>query len=292
MNPQVNFMFGDCKYKKASDASWKKAYIGLRISKNFEFKTGQRSFLDLLLQEKCAVRIKANSYLNIKEIDPDVIKMQMKSGVLFGKIHKLLKGQELSVKSPTALAAVRGTEFCTEIENGKTTGFCVDGKVEISAQNKKTMIAKYLKTSVSQNKAPQPSVKMTQKEIKIIEKEIASIRLEKLLLMTNNLLFKPGKFEVHNNMKPELDKIMKTFKEVKGVIQVVGHTDNTGGAALNKKLSQKRAEAIMQYFITKGMTAHRVQALGMGQSRPAFRNDTAQGRAQNRRVEFVVIKKD
>lgn len=67
---------------------------------------------------------------------------------------------------------------------------------------------------------------------------------------------------------------------------VTGHTDSTGSAALNQKLSQARAEAVKAYLVSQGVAASRIDTAGKGASEPIADNRTAQGRAQNRRVEI------
>ena len=74
-------------------------------------------------------------------------------------------------------------------------------------------------------------------------------------------------------------------------VQIVGHTDSVGSPNYNRKLSQKRAAAVSQYLVSKGVSAGNLQATGMGPSKPIASNDTEEGRAQNRRVEFVVLNK-
>ena len=69
-------------------------------------------------------------------------------------------------------------------------------------------------------------------------------------------------------------------------VEVVGHTDNTGGLALNRRLSQARAEAVRQYLASRGVAEDRLRARGMGPDQPVASNRTAEGRAQNRRVEL------
>ncbi len=69
-------------------------------------------------------------------------------------------------------------------------------------------------------------------------------------------------------------------------VQVTGHTDNTGSRALNRRLSLARAEAVRQYLISKGVPEDRLTARGMGPDQPVASNRTAEGRAQNRRVEL------
>jgi outer membrane protein OmpA-like peptidoglycan-associated protein len=70
-----------------------------------------------------------------------------------------------------------------------------------------------------------------------------------------------------------------------------GHTDSVGDAAANKKLSQDRADSVKSIMEAGGIDAARVSATGYGQEKPRASNDTEEGRAQNRRLELVVVKK-
>ena len=73
-------------------------------------------------------------------------------------------------------------------------------------------------------------------------------------------------------------------------VQVGGHTDNTGSAAVNRRLSAARANAVRDYLISKGVAADRLTAVGFGPRKPVASNRTAEGRAQNRRVELTRLK--
>jgi outer membrane protein OmpA-like peptidoglycan-associated protein len=70
-------------------------------------------------------------------------------------------------------------------------------------------------------------------------------------------------------------------------VDIEGHTDNTGSAKVNKALSQKRANAIMKYFTSKGIAADRMTSIGYGSEKPVADNKTAKGRQDNRRVEML-----
>jgi Outer membrane protein and related peptidoglycan-associated (lipo)proteins len=70
-------------------------------------------------------------------------------------------------------------------------------------------------------------------------------------------------------------------------ITIAGHTDSTGTAAYNKNLSQRRAESVMEYLISEGIDPAHLTAVGYGEEQPIASNDTAEGRAQNRRVELL-----
>ena len=71
-------------------------------------------------------------------------------------------------------------------------------------------------------------------------------------------------------------------------VEIQGHTDSIGSVNYNLNLSQRRAEAVKAYLISKGVSASNLTAKGYGKSKPIASNDTAEGRAQNRRVEFEV----
>ena len=69
--------------------------------------------------------------------------------------------------------------------------------------------------------------------------------------------------------------------------EVQGHTDNTGNAASNQTLSEQRAKAIVSKMVEMGIASNRLTAVGKGQSAPIADNSSDEGRAKNRRVEFV-----
>jgi len=73
------------------------------------------------------------------------------------------------------------------------------------------------------------------------------------------------------------------------VVRVEGHTDSRGDDDANRGLSQRRAEAVVDYLVRQGIAASRFQALGLGETRPIQPNSTEKGRAANRRVEFVIV---
>lgn len=99
--------------------------------------------------------------------------------------------------------------------------------------------------------------------------------------------FKTGGTELTDNAKNVLDGVaeeLKKFPEIKAEVQ--GHTDSTGNEAFNLSLSQKRAQAVMDYLVSQGVPAAQLTAKGYGQSAPIADNKTADGRQKNRRVEM------
>jgi outer membrane protein OmpA-like peptidoglycan-associated protein len=71
-------------------------------------------------------------------------------------------------------------------------------------------------------------------------------------------------------------------------VQIVGYTDSTGGDAVNQPLSQSRAQSVESYLVSRGVQPQRISTQGMGAQNPVASNETAEGRAQNRRVEIFV----
>jgi len=89
-----------------------------------------------------------------------------------------------------------------------------------------------------------------------------------------------------------LDEVAKVLTDNPQIdlLQVEGHTDSTGTPALNRKLSQQRAESVMRYLASKGVGGGRMKAQGFGPDRPIADNSTDDGKEKNRRVEFVILK--
>jgi OOP family OmpA-OmpF porin len=113
--------------------------------------------------------------------------------------------------------------------------------------------------------------------------------MEKLTLQNVNFATDSAELtmEARGILTP-IANVLKGRPDVKG-LNVVGHTDNTGSDAYNKKLSQARAEAVAGFFKAVGVKAA-MSASGMGESEPVADNGTEQGRYQNRRVELSVQK--
>ncbi len=113
----------------------------------------------------------------------------------------------------------------------------------------------------------------------IIEKGRTTLRV---LFDTNKDIIKKNSFKDVDN----LVGVMKQYPDLNVVIE--GHTDNVGSAAYNKKLSQKRADAVKKYMVKKGIDANRITAEGFGLEKPVADNATKAGKAKNRRVEAAV----
>lgn len=101
--------------------------------------------------------------------------------------------------------------------------------------------------------------------------------------------FETGKATIKSKSYPLLNQIANIFIENKDyIVEVQGHTDNTGNYEFNKELSDKRANAVRDYLIKQGVDFQRLTAVGYGPDAPIADNKTKAGRAKNRRVEFKI----
>lgn len=129
-------------------------------------------------------------------------------------------------------------------------------------------------------------------EYKEIEKDLYLVPIEVgQVVRLNNIFFDFNKAELKKDSYEELDRLADFLQKNKKIeIEISGHTDNVGAEDYNQKLSQQRVESVVAYLITKGIDKSRLQAKGYGKSKPVASNDTEEGRATNRRVEFVILK--
>lgn len=109
-------------------------------------------------------------------------------------------------------------------------------------------------------------------------------------IVVENILFNTGKATLRTESYTELNKLARLLNENPSVrIEVSGHTDNVGSAAVNNRLSGARAQSVKSYLEMQGVAADRMESAGYGFDRPIAPNDTEEGRAANRRVEIEVI---
>ena len=109
------------------------------------------------------------------------------------------------------------------------------------------------------------------------------------LNMPGNITFKTNSAEVDPSFYQVLNSVDLVVKKYnKTVVEVAGHTDNTGSAEYNQQLSERRANAVAQYLESQGLANNRVVTIGAGETRPVADNGTPEGRQANRRVELTL----
>ena len=111
-------------------------------------------------------------------------------------------------------------------------------------------------------------------------------------MILKNIFFEFGKSTLKSESYIQLDNVVLLMKSTPGLrIEISGHTDNVGSAKANQKLSEDRSRAVVDYLVSRGVELARLEYIGYGFSQPVASNSTADGRSQNRRVEFKIVGK-
>lgn len=109
------------------------------------------------------------------------------------------------------------------------------------------------------------------------------------LLGVGRISFVSGSAEIDKDSRGLLDRLVEiALRCPSASLEIVGHTDSDGNENANMALSERRAQAVVEFLQKAGLPAERLRALGFGQTLPVASNDTPEGKAQNRRIEFVV----
>ena len=110
------------------------------------------------------------------------------------------------------------------------------------------------------------------------------------VVMPNGILFATDSASVQGSIQNDLYTVADNLNRYPNTrVEVVGHTDNTGSAAYNQDLSERRAAAVASILRSAGVSGGRIASYGRGESAPVASNLTADGQAQNRRVEILII---
>jgi outer membrane protein OmpA-like peptidoglycan-associated protein len=127
-----------------------------------------------------------------------------------------------------------------------------------------------------------------------IKKTVPDAKVERVgegivVEFSSNVLFGYDKSNLSDDAKINLDKLVLVLNNYADTdIECQGHTDSKGTLNYNQNLSEKRASAVSNYLYTRGINSSRVNIKGFGETVPKYDNETADGRAQNRRVEFLI----
>lgn len=105
----------------------------------------------------------------------------------------------------------------------------------------------------------------------------------------SDISFDTGRADIKSNFRPILDRFASTLQENPNTtVNIIGHTDSTGGSAINQPLSVDRASRTRDYLAARGVNPARIRIEGRGEREPVASNDDPNGRARNRRVEIYV----
>lgn len=144
---------------------------------------------------------------------------------------------------------------------------------------------------IPQNTEPEQTLKSLPSSV-----PLPDIKLEELeageSIVVPNIYFEFNKAYLRRESIKTLNNIVDQLKKNPRIkLEIQGHTDNIGTKEYNQKLSEKRADAVMEYLIKNGISPERLRSKGFGETKPIATNNTEEGRSKNRRTEFLMIGK-
>tara|TARA_R110002020_G_scaffold327121_4_gene542842 strand:+ start:20337 stop:21014 length:678 start_codon:yes stop_codon:yes gene_type:complete len=111
-----------------------------------------------------------------------------------------------------------------------------------------------------------------------------------IVTLPQDILFATGSSAVRPDLQRDLAAVAGNLQAYPdSTVQIIGHTDSDGEASFNQQLSESRANAVASVLLNNGISSRRIQSYGRGESQPIASNLNAQGKAQNRRVEIVIL---
>lgn len=201
--------------------------------------------------------------------------------ILAGSVYDSKTNNLLSAKLDVTLKSDRRTNFKLQADGGKY-------------QQEIQKLGWYVFTaSASGYLNSTDSVEAVSEDITPVIKDLFLQPIEVgLTVRLKNIYFDFDKITLKKESFTELNKVVDFLKRNEHVeIEISGHTDNKGSDDYNLNLSQGRSQSVVDYLITQGIESYRLTAHGYGEGKPIDTNDTEDGRANNRRVEFTVVKK-
>jgi outer membrane protein OmpA-like peptidoglycan-associated protein len=201
--------------------------------------------------------------------------------ILAGSVYDVKTNNPLTAKLEVTLKGDRKTNFKLQADGGKY-------------QQEIQKLGWYMFTaSASGYLNTTDSVEAISEEVTPVIRDLFLQPIEVgLTVRLKNIYFDFDKTTLKKESFTELNKVVDFLKRNEHVeIEISGHTDNKGSDDYNLNLSQGRSQSVVEYLVSQGIESYRLTAHGYGEGNPIDTNDTDEGRANNRRVEFTVVKK-
>ena len=207
---------------------------------------------------------KSNQQLKDNQVGGVIVNMNGRDATLTGTVINETRSQEID-KIIADLPGIRSVDNQLEIAGPKAIEVAPEPDIALAPD-------------------PQPNPKIEVK-VEVVEKLLQTLDL-------SGITFLFGSDEITPKGKLVLDDVVAVLKDhSKFDVIIRGYTDNVGDDDLNLQLSQQRAQSVLNYLTSTGIQTEHLTAAGFGESSPIADNETVEGRALNRRIEFVVSRK-
>jgi outer membrane protein OmpA-like peptidoglycan-associated protein len=209
----------------------------------------------------------------VATLDPQIKAVQDKSTENAERIDAVDKRAQTGIATASAAAATADQKAVT---------------AQQSAQTAQTAAQAAQQTANTANNG----VQQANNRINTVEQRVASINDIYTQTETQTVLFENNKTNLTDEAKSTLDRIASSVTGQRNgyMLELQGYTDARGTDQFNIGLSQRRAEAVQRYLVSKDVPLYRISLVGLGKDKPVADNKTRQGRDQNRRVEIRVLR--
>jgi outer membrane protein OmpA-like peptidoglycan-associated protein len=200
------------------------------------------------------------------------------------------KAQIAEAEAAAAKAAADATQAKSDLQNQMQSQLAATKGQLNQTQQALNQTQSQLQQTAAQNADLQAQLKNARDTIA----KIAAVKDDSrgmVITLQGEVLFKTGKWDLKPAAMAKLDQIADALRGKEQSMVVYGYTDNVGTYENNMDLSQKRAQAVRDYLAGKGIPGDLITAQGKGPDNPVAENTSVEGRAQNRRVEIVVVPK-
>jgi outer membrane protein OmpA-like peptidoglycan-associated protein len=190
--------------------------------------------------------------------------------------------QTASAEGATAMAQAQIAQ--TRADYYKATGVALEATQGQLAATQQALAASELARKNLEAQAKEAMDKLAAAKVPVKEEPRGVV-----ITLSGSVLFASGKSTLLPSAQTKLNEVAEALRaEPDHKVLVEGHTDSRGSDITNQELSRSRAEAVRAYLVSRGVDASSIEAVGLGASRPVAENSSAEGRANNRRVEIVI----
>jgi outer membrane protein OmpA-like peptidoglycan-associated protein len=219
--------------------------------------------------------MEAKAIGNAAEAQAEKARLEKEAGIT---TEQMIEAGEKKAK------ALEGEVAKTKEEVAKTKEEVAKGKEALEKEKQET--AKEKAARLEAEKKAKDAMDALAKSLAVKHEDRGMV-----ITLSGGVLFATGKWDILPGAQDQLNKVADALKtQAEHIFIVEGHTDNVGTEAANQTLSQKRAEAVRDYLIVRGVSANAIKAVGKGSTVPVGDNKSPEGRAMNRRVEIIVHK--